>query len=202
MARSDQPCPIAPRIIPPAELDAIAVRIAAGEEALVEVALAGMAAAIWGMAGRLSKSRSYFREDLFLEGAQSCVDAFRRYDGRGPVFSYARARAWGIMRNLLTREVRNAQFMAPIPEGFEEELADDAGRAVDARLDLAATMDAADLTRKEAAVLRARYGLGGTKPLGCRSAGAEVKLSHWGVMLSERRAISKMRALDSFAPTT
>lgn len=202
-----QGCPIAGEIYGPEELRRIAAGVKAGVTVDEERAAKSVALAVWGQAGRLAKGRlAYFREDLFIVGLRAAIEAFKRWDpnhDKGALPStYAFARSWGLMLNAWKAERKTVMRMCPLDEDtapsensrFKQiHRADNRVDEIDASIEVRERMELASLTRTELAVIRYRFGLNGLEPVSCRAMKKFVKLSPWGVVLNERKALAKLR---------
>lgn len=197
----DHGCPIKGRIYEPADLRRIAAGVKAGDVQAENEAAAAVAIAVWGQAGRLAKGRlAYFREDLFIVGLRAAIEAFKRWNadhdkGALPT-TYAFARSWGLMRNAWRREAKDTEGMFPLEDGDSFHTGvikkDRQFDELDASIEVRERMARADLTRTELAVIRYRFGLDGLEPVSCRAMKKYVKLSPWGVVLNERKALAKL----------
>lgn len=204
MKHEQDGCPIPGRVLPREAVDEIADRVSLGDKRAEEEACTALAFFIWGLSRRLAYGdMAYFREDLFAVGLDSAIGAFRKYDrSRGvAATTFAHARAWGHMRNACKKERRNAGA-GIIGYGHEyggedSQRSDSCFDDIDAALEIEHRLRKAELSPREFAVIRRRFGLNGAAPLSYRGIVKFVKLSIQGVANVEDRAIQKLRSAAS-----
>jgi RNA polymerase sigma factor (sigma-70 family) len=136
----------------------------------------------------LSKAAAY-SEDSVQAGMIALMDCVDRFDGRGRLSTWAHSRIYGAVIDQIHRDRKGIQ------DGEEQtETAEDAdpgptpaeqAEAADTAAEIARALEA--LPPRTAAMLRARYGIGGAEPKTCEQVAAA-----WGV--SKQYASQEIRA--------